>query len=147
LPPRPQNAIAAATRSANSRSCPPRRTCRSRTPPRSSCSNAPPPARRRQDPIAELGVTSVPADRASAKDLLRLTRDHWGIEALHDIRDVTYREDASRVRTGQTPRIMATLRNTAISLARLAGWKHTPDANDHYRNHPIDALRLCRLIP
>jgi hypothetical protein len=80
--------------------------------------------------IAELGVTSAPAERASAKDLLRLTRDHWDIEALHHVRHVTYREDASSVSTGQTPRIMATLRNTAISLGRHAGWKHTPDAND-----------------
>jgi predicted transposase YbfD/YdcC len=95
--------------------------------------------------IAELGVTSVPTDRAGANDLLRLTRGHWGIEALHHVRDVTYRQDASRARTGQTPKIMATLRNTAISLARLAGWKHTPDTNDHYRTHPADALRLCRL--
>jgi hypothetical protein len=97
--------------------------------------------------IAELGVTSAPADRASAKDLLRLTRDHWGIEALHNVRDVTYRQDASRIRAGQTPKIMATLRNTATSLARPAGWKHTPDANDYYRTNPADALRLCRLTP
>lgn len=37
--------------------------------------------------------------------------------------------------------------NTAISLGRLAGWKHTPDANDYYRTNPADALRLCRLTP
>jgi hypothetical protein len=42
------------------------------------------------------------------------------MEALHHIRDVTYGEDASRIRTGNAPRAMATLRNTAISLIRMA---------------------------
>ena len=39
-----------------------------------------------------------------------------------NVRDVTYREDASRVRTGPKPRIMATLRNLAIGLIRQAGY-------------------------
>ena len=38
------------------------------------------------------------------------------------MRDVTYREDASRIRTGSRPRIMATLRNLAIGLIRQAGY-------------------------
>ncbi|RFS39321.1 transposase family protein, partial [Micromonospora craniellae] len=46
---------------------------------------------------------------------------HWAIEVLHHIRDTTYREDASRLRTGNAPRALATLRNTAISLLRLNG--------------------------
>ena len=48
---------------------------------------------------------------------------HWGIEnRLHWIRDVTFDEDRCRVRTGHGAEIMATLRNLAISLLRLAGW-------------------------
>ncbi|WP_405633866.1 hypothetical protein [Streptomyces sp. NBC_01174] len=38
------------------------------------------------------------------------------------MRDVTFAEDASRVRTGTAPRAMETLRNLAISLIRQAGW-------------------------
>ncbi|WP_155059883.1 ISAs1 family transposase, partial [Streptomyces blattellae] len=53
---------------------------------------------------AELGVTSAPTATASAADLARIARDHWGVEAMHHVRDVTYDEDASRVRTGSTPR-------------------------------------------
>ena len=41
---------------------------------------------------------------------------------VHYVRDVTYREDSSRVRTGSRPRIMATLRNLAIGLIRQAGY-------------------------
>ncbi len=47
----------------------------------------------------------------------------WTIEnKVHWVRDVTFREDASRVRTGPKPRIMATLRNLAIGLIRQAGY-------------------------
>lgn len=91
---------------------------------------------------AELGVTSAPQAIASASDLARITRDHWGVEAMHHVRDVTYDEEASRVRTGGSPRAMATLRNLAISLARLAGFKNIAQAIDHYRSHPADALHL-----
>lgn len=48
---------------------------------------------------------------------------HWGIEnQLHWIRDVVFDEGRSQVRTGNPPRVMATLRNTAISLLRLIRW-------------------------
>ena len=40
----------------------------------------------------------------------------------HYIRDVTFREDASRIRTASRPRIMTTLRNLAIGLIRQAGY-------------------------
>jgi hypothetical protein len=49
-------------------------------------------------------------------------RDHWRIEnGLHRVKDVTLREDASKVHVGPLPRIMSTLRHIAISLIRLAG--------------------------
>lgn len=68
---------------------------------------------------AMLYVTSLTAEQAGPNDLLALIRGHWTIETTHWIRDVTYAEDASRVRTGNAPRVMATLRNVAISLLRL----------------------------
>jgi hypothetical protein len=37
------------------------------------------------------------------------------------VRDVTLGEDASRVRTGNAPRVMAALRNLVVSLLRLDG--------------------------
>jgi hypothetical protein len=40
---------------------------------------------------------------------------------IHWVRDVTFREDYSRVCTGSLPRVMATLRNLTIGLIRLAG--------------------------
>lgn len=44
-----------------------------------------------------------------------------GIEVLHWIRDTLYREDHSRIRCHNGPRVMASLRNLAIGAIRLTG--------------------------
>jgi predicted transposase YbfD/YdcC len=90
-------------------------------------------------------VTSLTPAQADPARIAALIRGHWSIEALHHIRDVTYREDASRIRTGHAPRIMAGLRNLAIALTRLIGWTNIAAANDHYRTHPDHALQLLDL--
>jgi predicted transposase YbfD/YdcC len=69
--------------------------------------------------VAVLGVTSLTADHATPAELAALIRGQWKIEAVHQIRDTTYAEDASHVRTGHAPRVMASLRSLAISLLRL----------------------------
>ena len=67
-------------------------------------------------------VTSLPATHAAPARIADILRGHWQIEnRLHWVRDLTYGEDGSRVRTGQAPRVMASLRNLAISALRLAG--------------------------
>ena len=66
-------------------------------------------------------VTSLTAAQASPARLADWIRGHWGIEALHHIRDVTFAEDASQVRTGTAPRAMASLRNLAIGILRRHG--------------------------
>lgn len=69
-----------------------------------------------------LAITSLTDTEASPERLSALVREHWGIEnRLHWIRDVDYDEDKSQIRTGNAPHIMATLRNLAISLHRIAG--------------------------
>jgi hypothetical protein len=67
-------------------------------------------------------VTSVPRDLAGASRLLVWGRGHWSIEnRSHYVRDVTFGEDASRIRTGSGPEIMAALRNAAIGFLRITG--------------------------
>ncbi len=64
-------------------------------------------------------VTSLPPERADALQVLTLWREHWHIEnKLHYVRDVTFGEDHATVRTGVSPQVLATLRNTAIGLLR-----------------------------
>ncbi|MGW5306066.1 ISAs1 family transposase [Streptomyces griseoluteus] len=53
-------------------------------------------------------VTSLTAEQATPLQLARLIRGHWKIEALHHVRDTTFAEDASQLRTGNAPRAMAT---------------------------------------
>ena len=70
-------------------------------------------------------VTSLGWSDIAPADLATLVRGHWSIEnKVHWVRDLTFDEDHSTVRTGTLPQLMATLRNTAIGLLRLRG-KHT----------------------
>ena len=63
------------------------------------------------------GISSLPAERATARDLLALMRGHWRVESRnHYSRDVTYGEDRSRVRTGHGPANSAALNNLALAL-------------------------------
>jgi hypothetical protein len=67
-------------------------------------------------------ITSVPRPQANAALLLQWVRGHWSIEnRTHYVRDVTMGEDASRVRKGSGPQVLAALRNAAIGLLRLEG--------------------------
>ena len=68
---------------------------------------------------------------------------HWGIEnRLHYVRDVTFGEDASRIRTGAGPRVMATLRNLAIAILRNAGHTNIAAALRHTARAPERAIKL-----
>ena len=68
------------------------------------------------------GVTSLPPDLAGPAHLNHYERFHWTVEnKIHWVRDVTFREDNSQVRTGTAPRALASFRNLAISTIRLAG--------------------------
>jgi predicted transposase YbfD/YdcC len=81
-------------------------------------------------------VTSLTAAQASPARLADWIRGHWGIEALHHIRDTTFAEDASQVRTGNAPRTMASLRNLAIGILRHRGWTNTAQALRHHARDP-----------
>ena len=76
------------------------------------------------------GVTSLPPEEASPKRLLELIRGHWEIEnRVHYVRDFTYDEDRCRIRTNNGPQVMASIRNLAISIVRMMGFKSLPDAH------------------
>jgi len=72
----------------------------------------------------EILLSSRPADRMDAAQIQQFRRGHWGIERLHCVRDVTFGEDASTVRTGQAPPNLATLRNLVIGLCGLDAARH-----------------------
>ncbi len=79
----------------------------------------------------------------AAATLLGHVRGHWGIEnKLHWVRDVTFDEDRSQVRKGNGPRAMASLRNIAISLLRLAGATNIASATRWCSRHTDLCPRL-----
>ena len=88
--------------------------------------------------VTDLGFGDIRADQ-----LAEIIRDHWSIEnKLHWIRDVTFTEDHSRIRTGNGPAVMATLRNFALSRHRLGGHTNIAAACRHTSRHPIRAADL-----
>ena len=61
-------------------------------------------------------ITSLPAD---ATRIGRAVREHWAIEnRLHWCLDVTYNDDASRIRKDHGPQNMAVLRRLSVNLLR-----------------------------
>jgi predicted transposase YbfD/YdcC len=91
-------------------------------------------------------VYLITSDRgASPETLAAWVRRHWHIEnKLHWVRDVTYQEDKSLVRTGNAPRVMASLRSLAISILRLDGHTNIAAANRHHARDPQRTLKLLQ---
>ena len=88
-------------------------------------------------------ITSLTAEQARPTELARYIRGHWHVEnKLHWVRDVTMGEDASQIATGAGPRIMAGIRNLAISLLRLAGHTNIAKALRHNARKPKRAIKL-----
>jgi DDE family transposase len=87
------------------------------------------------------GITSLPPARADARRLLQLTRGHWGIENRgHWVRDVTFDEDRSQVRTGGAPQLLAAARNLAIALLRRLGYANLAAARRRFAARPAQAV-------
>jgi hypothetical protein len=92
------------------------------------------------------GIASLPRERAGAKALLGSIRGHWGIEnGLHGVRDGTLREDASRIRKGSGPQVMAALRNIAVFLFERSGLKSAAAATRYYVCNPDRVLELVSM--
>src|SRR6266536_796801 len=69
----------------------------------------------------------------------------WQVGGLHWVRDVTFAEDASRIRTSAGPQVMAALRNLAIGLLRQAGQTRIAAGLRHIGRDPARALAFLGL--
>jgi predicted transposase YbfD/YdcC len=88
--------------------------------------------------VTVYAITSLPFELARPARLADVLRGHWAIEALHHVRDVTFAEDASQVRTGAAPGVMAVLRNLVIGVLSRAGPVNVAAA---LRRHARDPYR------
>ncbi|MEU5905325.1 ISAs1 family transposase [Micromonospora sp. NPDC047467] len=89
-------------------------------------------------------ITDLRVHEAKPAQLATWIRGHWNIEnKIHWVRDVTYDEDRSQIRTGTGPEVMAALRNAAIGALRAAGTTNIAAANRH---HARDSTRPLALL-
>ena len=94
------------------------------------------------------GITSLRAVDAGAARLLEFNRTHWSIENnLHGVRDTTFGEDASRVRRGDGPQVLAATRNALTHLLSAAGLPNFAAALRRFAIRPLEALRLLTASP
>lgn len=88
-------------------------------------------------------VTSLSPQQADAAALLDLWRSHWTIENhLHWPRDVLFGEDDCKTHAQHSPRALATLRNTALSVIRVFGHPSIQAGREYCAAHPVYAFGL-----
>ena len=91
-------------------------------------------------------VTSLTPEKADPARLLGLWRGHWRIEnQVHWVRDVTFDEDRSQVRTGAAPQVMAGLRNAVIGILRRTGSQNIAASLRRYSWNLTASLSLLGL--
>ena len=95
--------------------------------------------------VTVYAITSLTAAQADPVLLARWLRGHWAIEALHWIRDVSFDEDRSQVRTSNGPQVMAALRNLVITALRLAGITNIAQALRHHARDPHRPLSTYKI--
>ena len=92
----------------------------------------------------EYGFTSLSREEISPLKLLKMTRSYWGIEnGLHYRRDVTLREDYTRLTKGRAGQAMACLNNLLLGiLLSKKKYRTIPTARRYFNAHPAEALDL-----
>jgi predicted transposase YbfD/YdcC len=94
----------------------------------------------------EYGITSLTREKASPQRVLQIRRKHWRIETgLHYRRDVTFREDATRMTKGAAGQILATIHNVILALIKQAGFHNAAQARRWFAGHLDQAFALLVL--
>jgi predicted transposase YbfD/YdcC len=91
----------------------------------------------------EFGITSLSRKKTTPERLLCFRRNHWGIETgLHYRRDVTFKEDATRMTIGNSGKVMASINNLVIALIHQANFQNAAQARRWFAAHLPDAFAL-----
>ena len=93
--------------------------------------------------VTVYAMTSLPFQLARPARLADLVGGHWAIEALHHLRDTSFAEDDSQVRTGAAPGVMAIVRNLVIGTLCRAGPVNLAAA---LRRHARDPYRPLAIL-
>ena len=90
------------------------------------------------------GFTSLSRDEITPAKLLALIRSYWGIEnGLHYRRDVTLREDRTRITNPNAGRVMACINNLVVGiLIGQKDYKYLPSARRYFNANLYEAFSL-----
>jgi hypothetical protein len=95
-------------------------------------------------------LTSLSEEEGNLERMGNLSRGHWGVEnTIHWVRDAVYREDASRIRSGQIASALGLLGTALLAPIRAAGYESPTIAKEtfaHNYHHAIRILTHQRLI-
>ena len=89
------------------------------------------------------GVSSLSRSRASAEQMLALSRQHWGAieNGLHYVRDEAFGEDRSTIFSGHAPQNLAALRNAALNCLRQLKIDNITSTLRSFARNPLRLLR------
>lgn len=94
------------------------------------------------------GLTSLPPSRAHPAKLLALIQEYWGIESgLLYRRDVTLREDATRLTLGQAGHNITIINNLVIGLCLSHDFHNLAHARRRFCARSQEALQLILTAP
>jgi predicted transposase YbfD/YdcC len=87
------------------------------------------------------GITSLPPDKVTARQLLDWIQGYWGIEnGLHYRRDVSLQEDALRMTNSALAEVMATLNSFIVGLVQKLGFNNLAAAQRQFEANLTFAL-------
>lgn len=90
-----------------------------------------------------VSITSRGAAQSDAGGLDLQIRRHWGIEnQTHHVRDATFGEDVSPIRTGAAPQVRAACCNLIMALRRRAGTANVAAALRTYAGRADRAVQV-----
>jgi predicted transposase YbfD/YdcC len=91
----------------------------------------------------EYGITSLSSQVAEPERVLRLRRNHWKIETgLHYRRDVTFHEDAVRMKNTKAAKMVAVVNNLVLSIFSKTGFHNSAQARRYFAANPTKAFSL-----
>ncbi len=79
-----------------------------------------------------------------AKEMARVIRGHWGVEADNYIRDKTFKEDDVKTKSGNQAQIMGRLRSLAMSLIRNTGTKNFQATIEKFVDSPLSLVSMLK---
>ena len=79
----------------------------------------------------------------SAQEYNKGIRAHWSVEAMHYVKDVTFGEDASLIRTKNAPTNFSIIRNITMNILKREKYINFPQA---IRMIGGNIKKLCYLL-